>query len=117
MATLSNSVTAEDDMPQNYRDITVEEAKNLLGEKEPPTVIDIRTPEEYRKGAIANAKTIDFLSSDFDKKISKLDRKSVYIIHCQSGGRSSKAIKKFKALGFTNVYHLKSGWAGWNAQK
>lgn len=79
------------------------------------TVLDIRTPGEFSQGHIEGAKMIDFKSSDFAENISKLDRNKPYIVHCASGGRSTKSLDIFKDLGFTNVTHLDGGIRGWKA--
>ena len=37
------------------------------------------------------------------------DKKSIIILYCKTGGRSSKALKKLQKLGYENVYNLKNG--------
>jgi len=76
-------------------------------------VIDIRTSKEFNKGHIAKAKNIDFQSLDFAKKLAKLDRKKTYLVHCKSGGRSTRSLAIWKKLGFKNVLHLDTGILGW----
>ena len=50
-------------------DITPEKAQTLLAMKNPPQVIDIRTPEEFAKGHIKGAQLINFFGKDFEKKL------------------------------------------------
>jgi rhodanese-related sulfurtransferase len=85
-------------------------------EEKKVTVLDIRTPEEFGEGHIAGAKNLDFLkSTEFEAKLKELDKSKPYLVHCQSGGRSSRSLKVFKKLGFETIYHLDGGLGGWQA--
>ena len=79
------------------------------------TIIDVRTPDEYRTGHISGAKVVDFTENDFETEIGKLDRSKSYLVHCASGNRSGKALATFKKLGFAQVYHLDGGMRAWEA--
>ena len=76
-------------------------------------VLDIRTPDEYADGHIAGAENIDFLDKSFDGKIAALDKSATYVVHCQSGGRSTKSLERFKKLGFKSIIHMDGGFAAW----
>jgi rhodanese-related sulfurtransferase len=76
-------------------------------------LIDVRTSEEYSKGFIEEAQNIDYNSTDFANKISKLDKNKPVLLYCAMGGRSSKASKVFKSLGFKKIYDLKGGFLSW----
>ncbi len=90
-------------------------AKLLTGDVE-IIVIDIRTPKEFKSGHIKGAKNIDFYGDDFGLEIRKLDRSKAYLVHCASGGRSSKSLELFEALKFESVYHLDDGFKGWEKE-
>lgn len=77
--------------------------------KEPITLLDVRTPEEYRGGHIAKAANYP---------LNKIDRyqgreKEVYVI-CQSGMRSKQAVKILKQKGYEaiNVQGGMNRWQG-----
>jgi len=36
------------------------------------------------------------------------DKRQMLLLHCQAGGRSSQAVKKLTALGYTNAFNLGS---------
>ena len=76
-------------------------------------VLDIRTPDEFKAGHLAGATNIDFLGGKFEEQLAKLDKSKTYVVHCQSGGRSTKSLEKFKKLGFQSIIHLDGGYAGW----
>lgn len=76
-------------------------------------VLDIRTPEEFKDGHIAGAVNVDFKEKDFAAKVAKLDKSKTYIVHCQSGGRSTKSLEVFKKLEFKSIVHLDNGFGSW----
>ena len=81
--------------------------------KKTPVVLDIRTPGEFKEGHLKDAKNIDFLEDSFEAKVAKLDKDKNYLVHCKSGGRSTKSLEVFKKLGFKNIYHLDGGFMAW----
>ena len=89
-------------------------AQKLITEKK-VSVLDLRTDAEFAGGHIAGAKQLDFNAPDFKAKLAALDRDQPYLVHCASGGRSTKALTTFKALGFKNVTHLDGGFNAWKA--
>lgn len=95
------------------RNIEVPEAEKLLKENKSVVVLDVRTPDEFKGGHIKGAKNVDFNSADFQKKLRSLDKKQPYLVHCASGGRSSKAREVMKGLGFESIYHLEGGMKAW----
>lgn len=88
-------------------------AESENDEKERLTIIDIRTVAEFDEGHLKGAKQIDFLRDDFAEEIAKLDRKKPYLVHCRSGGRSTRSLSVWKELGFEKVYHLDGGILAW----
>ena len=87
--------------------------KTILDANPGVTLVDLRTPTEYNGEKIGDAVNIDFLNSSFGVEISKLEKDSLTLIYCKSGGRSSRALSQMEALGFTNVRELEGGYMGW----
>lgn len=79
------------------------------------TVVDVRTAEEFKEGHIKDARNIDIMSDDFEAQVAKLDKSKPTLVHCQAGSRSTRALKTFEKLGFTDLTHLDAGFAGWQA--
>ena len=70
-------------------------------------LVDVRTEEEYSEGHIAGAILLPLDSIDKDSvRESVGDKKTVIIVYCQSGKRSSQALEKLNGLGYKNVYDL-----------
>ncbi len=95
--------------------VEVIDAKTFNKKLENPSVqiVDVRTPDEFAAGSIAGAINIDYYASDFSEKISELNKQTETLIYCHSGGRSGKASKILKELGFSEVYDLKGGFSNW----
>lgn len=85
--------------------------------KQLPTshVVDVRTPEEFEKGHLQNAKNYDWNGNDFQKQISTLDKSKPVFVYCLSGGRSSSAANQMRSDGFKEVYELSGGIMKWRA--
>ncbi|MFM2169518.1 MAG: hypothetical protein RIS79_3889 [Verrucomicrobiota bacterium] len=90
------------------------EAGTIIAEGK-TVIVDVRTADEFKGGHIKGAKNIDVMSDDFEAQLAKLDKSQPTLVHCQAGGRSSRALKTFEKLGFTQVIHLDDGFGGWQA--
>lgn len=66
-------------------------------------LLDVRTREEYKQGAVPNSMNIplDSLSNN----LSKLKKDKPIIAVCASGMRSRSAVAILKSKGFTEVYN------------
>ena len=96
----------------NIEVITAEEMQGIL-DLEDIQLVDVRTPEEFKEGFIANAQNIDYFSDTFDEDIEKLDKSKPVIVYCKSGGRSAKCADKLLEAGFVKVYDLEGGISKW----
>ena len=77
------------------------------------TVIDVRTPDEFAAGHIANAINIDVEGGNFDAGIADLDKAATYAVYCHSGRRSLIAANTMADAGFTSIYNLDGGIISW----
>lgn len=76
-------------------------------------ILDVRTPEEFAGGFIANAVNIDYNGADFKEAIAKLDKNKTYLVYCLSGKRSASAAAYMRSNGFKNVINLEGGILAW----
>ena len=72
-----------------------------------------RTPGA--SGHLAGAKNIDYLDSSFAQKLAELDKSKTYLLHCASGGRSTRSLEVFKTQNFSSILHLNEGFKAWSA--
>jgi len=95
----------------NFETITPQQAKILLENDENVTLLDVRTPEEFRTGHLRGAILIPLkkLETNLDK-LSPFKNKKI-IVYCQSGNRSVSASRILEKNGFTPL-NVKSGIIG-----
>jgi rhodanese-related sulfurtransferase len=90
------------------------DAQELVAEPPPGLVVlDVRTPEEFDSGHIADAANLDFYEPDFATSLDTLDKELPYFVYCRSGNRSATTIETMRDLGFTEVYELEGGIISW----
>ncbi|PCJ66534.1 MAG: NADH oxidase [Bacteroidetes bacterium] len=96
-------------------DITVEELKQKLDNKEDFLLIDVREDWEYQDFNIG-AKLIPLgtIQGSIDELDDWTDKEVV--IHCKSGGRSAAAKDFMIKQGFKNVRNLLGGMIEWQAK-
>ena len=87
--------------------------KEKLSNTKNPMILDVRTPEEFAEGALEGAINANFKSDVFDKQMGTLNKSQPTFIYCQAGGRSAKALRKMRKMGFVEVYELETGYSGW----
>lgn len=92
--------------------ILPEEAKRAIDVGK-ATVIDVRTPAEFAEGHIPGAKNFDIYDSGFEEAIQGLKPDVMYVVNCQSGGRSAKACVKMLELGLVGTMNLEGGFSAW----
>jgi rhodanese-related sulfurtransferase len=97
----------------SVENVDAKAASALLKENSDLVVLDIRTPEEFAEGHIEGAQNVDFKSPDFESKLSQLNPKGRYLMHCRSGARSTSSLPTFEKLGFENLIHLNTGFNDW----
>ena len=79
--------------------------------KEGIQLIDVRTPSEFRRGHIKNAKNIPLNEIG---SFTPIADKKTYVI-CHSGARSRLAAKKLKKRGF-DVVNVQGGMHAWQGK-
>ncbi len=78
-------------------------------------LLDVRTPGEYKQGAIKDATNLDFFNQkSFIAGLEKLDKNEPVYVYCQSGGRSKKAARIMKKMGFPKIFDLQGGYDNYN---
>jgi rhodanese-related sulfurtransferase len=109
---LLSASAADNPGPAPIKHVDPKNAQKLLSQTN-VVILDIRTPEEFKSYHIAGATNIDFNSSDFERHINSLDKSKNYLVHCASGGRSTRSLKIFQKHDFQSVYHLDGGISAW----
>mgnify|MGYP001592379799 FL=1 len=80
-------------------------------------ILDVRTPEEFSEGYIANATNLNIYDANtFMSKIQSYNKENSYYLYCKSGARSAQACQIMGQLGFKDVYNLIGGIANWKGE-
>ena len=91
-------------------EITVDELKKRLDNKDDLFILDVREPQEYQ---ICNLNGYLIPLKDLPKRINELDTAKEIIVHCKVGGRSRQAVEFMKLSGFRKVKNLVGGIDEW----
>jgi rhodanese-related sulfurtransferase len=94
-----------------YHDITVEELKKMMDAGEALTLIDVRTYREYISGHLPGAVSIPY--RQIASRSDEIPHDQKLVVYCQTGLTSSLAVKQLAGMGFTNLYNIDGGMAGW----
>ena len=100
--------------PASYRQVSMNEAIDLMNKKSGYIILDVRTPEEFKDKHIPNA--INIPNENIGgEEISRLpDKDQLILVYCRSGNRSKQAAEKLVALGYTNIVEFGgiNSWPG-----
>ena len=96
-------------------DITIEELKQKIDNKEDFLIIDVREDWEFNdfniNGKLIPLGTLQGAIDDLDDWMEK-----EVVVHCKSGGRSAAAKEVMVRQGFKNVRNLLGGMLAWQAK-
>jgi rhodanese-related sulfurtransferase len=92
--------------PQEYK-------ARFVDGKQPHTLVDVRSAEEYRSGYIPGA--INIAVHEINSKLNKIPKDKPVVVYCRSGNRSAHAAQALLAAGYSEVYDL-GGLFEWSRQ-
>lgn len=95
--------------------VDAKNAADFIAAHPAAVVIDVRTPDEFADGHVADAINVDYRAEDFRGQLAALDKNTHYVLHCKSGNRSGKSLEIMKELGFNRVTHMDGGFDAWKA--
>lgn len=82
---------------------------DFVAERDPNApVIDVRTPQEFASGHLADAVNVDVMARDFPQQIAALDLPDdgpVYL-YCRSGNRSGQAAQMLRRMGHDGAVNV-----------
>ena len=89
-----------------YKQISQEEAKEMMGRDDGHVIVDVRRQDEYDAGHIPGAILIPNESIGCDSPEALPDYDQIILVCCRSGNRSRQASEKLAAMGYTNIYEF-----------
>ena len=103
------------DAKSRVREINVDQARQMLEEQSPPSLIDVREESEYAAAHLPGAKQLGkgVIERDIEKAFPDTDTQMV--LYCGGGYRSALAADNLQKMGYTNVISMDGGFKGWIA--
>lgn len=104
---------AQDEENVSPTTIEAEELISRIEAETAPTILDVRTSEEFAEGHIQGAINIPY--TELEERYSELEMEGSdeLVVYCQSGRRAGIAEGTLAELGFTNVRDLDGHIAAW----
>ena len=98
----------------SYRQVSTDEAINIMKEEKEYIILDVRTPEEYKSKHIPGAINIPNETIGTEEVPELPDKEQLIMIYCRSGNRSKQAADKLAAQGYTNIVEFGgiNDWTG-----
>lgn len=108
-AACATPATAPADCPL---EISVAEARELLGQAGPPLLLDVREADELAICRLPGSLHIPL--GDLPSRLAEVPRDRMVIVQCHHGGRSLRATHFLRSKGHPRVTNLKGGIDAWS---
>lgn len=88
---------------QEYQNMTPREAAQAMNQEPDHVLVDVRSPEEYAAGHVAEAISlpVDRIAQEAPGKLP--DKNQLILLCCRSGMRSQRAAHQLTEMGYTNL--------------
>ena len=104
-----------DGMLNSYKQISQEQAKEMMEKDDGHVVVDVRRQDEYDAGHIPGAILIPNETITDARPGQLPDFDQVILIYCRSGNRSKQAAQKLFDMGYRNIYEF-GGITDWTGE-
>ncbi|MES2218019.1 MAG: rhodanese-like domain-containing protein [Pseudomonadota bacterium] len=91
-------------------EISVQELQALRAANADFMILDVRDPWEYQERNLGGHL---IPLKELPDRLNELDKNQQIIVHCQMGGRSSRATAFLLEQGFKKVFNLRGGIQAW----
>ena len=98
-----------------YRQITMDEAVNMMAQETDYIILDVRRADEFAAGHIPNAINVPNESIGTDEIPELPNKDQLIMVYCRSGRRSKEASEKLVKLGYTNIVEF-GGILDWKGE-
>ena len=99
----------------NFESITPKVAFEMIQNDENLTLVDVRTPQEFKQdGRIDGAKLVPL--SYLEANLKMIDKSKKVLVYCHSGSRSVAAARILSNHGYT-VLNMSGGISSWKSEK
>ena len=91
---------------RTYRQISMQEAAQLMKTEQNYILLDVRSDMEYSAGHIPGAVLLPNETIGSEALPQLPDKDQLIMVYCRSGNRSRQAAEKLVRLGYTNVVEI-----------
>ena len=99
----------------SYRQISQEEAKQMMDQLDEAVILDVREQNEFDSGHIPGAINVANESIGINDIPELPDKNQLIMVYCRSGRRSKEAAEKLVKLGYTNIVEF-GGILDWKGE-
>ena len=112
---LGGCAVISDSQTNTYRQITMDEAVNMMAQETGYIILDVRRPDEFAAGHIPNAINVPNETIDTAEIPELPDKDQLIMVYCRSGRRSKEASEKLVKLGYANIVEF-GGILDWKGE-
>jgi rhodanese-related sulfurtransferase len=98
-----------------YRQITMDEAVDMMAQETGYIILDVRRPDEFAEGHIPGAINVANESIGTAEIPELPDKDQLIMVYCRSGRRSKEASEKLVKLCYTNIVEF-GGILDWKGE-
>ena len=98
-----------------YRQITMDEAAEMMAEESDYIILDVRRPDEFAAGHIPNAINVPNETIGTAEIPELPNKDQLIMVYCRSGRRGKEASEKLLKLGYTNIVEF-GGILDWKGE-
>lgn len=114
MAFLLSGCGASNQKANTYRQVSTQDAIDLMAEETDYLILDVRTEQEYEAAHIPGAICIPNETINGEEIAELPDKDQLILVYCRSGNRSKQAAQKLADQGYTNILEFGgiNDWTG-----
>jgi len=96
--------------------MNTDQARTFIADNPPEklTILDVRQPQEYKRGHIPGAVLIPL--PELNERIKEIDPQKPTVVYCAVGGRSRVAAQMLSGNGFEQIYNMSGGYKAWEGE-
>lgn len=114
-ALMFTGCAASQKQDNTYRQISMEEAVQMMEAESGYVILDVRRPDEYAAGHIPGAINVANETIGTAEIPELPDKDQLILVYCRSGRRSKEASEKLVKLGYTNIVEF-GGILDWKGE-
>lgn len=100
---------------KGYTNLTIPQARKLLMDEPWATLVDTRSPSEYRRGTLPGSVSIPEAEMEWRAPVLLRNKNAPVLVFCRTGTCSWRSAQRLAELGYTRVYNV-GGYLEWQLE-